>query len=119
MTRKLNKPIAGYHLLMILSAVDHKFHAGEDLVIRDWLLEQFPFAVDLDKELHVISSLDEEAYMSNFQNAMNDFYQDSTEQERNELLAFAIKLAKSDKVISAEENTFLNELFTNWGNGTD
>jgi len=26
--QKSNKPIAGYHLLMILSAVDHEFSAG-------------------------------------------------------------------------------------------
>ena len=34
---KMNKTISGYHILMILSAVDFVFHVNEDLVIRDWL----------------------------------------------------------------------------------
>jgi hypothetical protein len=119
MSRKLNKPLAGYHLLMILSAVDNRFHVEEDLVIRDWLVEQFPFATDLDKELAHISSIKPEDFMSNYQDAMNDFYADSDEKERNELISFAMKLAKSDRVITPEENKFLNELFEKWGNGND
>jgi hypothetical protein len=57
--------------------------------------------------------------MSNYQDAMNDFYADSDEKERNELISFAMKLAKSDRVITPEENKFLNELFEKWGNGND
>ena len=33
--RKTNKSIAGFHLLMILSAVDYKFHTNEEKVIRE------------------------------------------------------------------------------------
>jgi hypothetical protein len=94
-------------------------HVEEDLVIRDWLVEQFPFATDLDKELAHISSIKPEDFMSNYQDAMNDFYADSDEKERNELISFAMKLAKSDRVITPEENKFLNELFEKWGNGND
>lgn len=116
---KLNKPIAGYHILMILAAVDNKFQVQEDLVIRDWLVEQFPFATNLDKELELISVINQNEFMTHYQLAMNDYFLDSDENERNALIAFAIKLAKSDKVITPEENIFLNELFDKWGNGSD
>lgn len=115
MTR-YNKPIAGYHLLMILSAVDNKFHVEEDMVIRDWLVEQFPFTTDLDKELEIISSIQPSDFMNHFNIAMEGYYKDSTEKERNNLISFAIKLAKSDRVITKEENIFLDELFEKWGN---
>lgn len=111
---KKNKPVAGYHLLMILSAVDHEFNAAEDMVIREWIASQFPFHVNLDKEMEVLSALDPQDYMIHFQKCMADFYEDSTEHERNELIKFAIQLAKADHHISKEENLFINELFNEW-----
>ena len=45
---------------------------------------------------------------------MDDFYDDATEEERNKLIRFAIKLSKADNVITQEENRFLNLLFENW-----
>lgn len=109
-----NKPVAGYHLLMILSAVDGEFNVKEDMVIRKWLAEQFPFTVNLDREMEVLSALDKNDYMVHFQKCMADFYEDSTEQERNELIQFAIDLVKADKKITREENLFLDELFSEW-----
>lgn len=111
---RMNKPIAGYHLLMILSAVDGEFNAKEDMVIRQWLAEQFPFEVDLDREMEVLSALDKDDYMIHFQKCMADFYEDSTEKERNELIQFAIDLVKADNKITREENLFLDELFCEW-----
>jgi uncharacterized tellurite resistance protein B-like protein len=109
-----NKPVAGYHLLMILAAVDNKFSVSEDMVIRKWLTEQFPFTVNLDKEMEVLSNLSGENYMIHFQKCMADYYEDSTEEERNELIQFAINLAKADNKITVEENVFLDELFNEW-----
>ncbi len=112
---KKNKPIAGYHLLMILSAVDNKFTAAEDMVIREWLASQFPpIHVNLDREIEVLSALEPQNYMIHFQKCMADFYEDSTEKERHELIQFAIQLAKADNKISKEENLFINELFNEW-----
>ena len=116
---KLNKPIAGYHILMILAAVDNKFQVQEDLIIRDWLVEQFPFSTNLDNELEILANLNPTNFMNHYLDAMNDFYLDSNEKERNLLISFAIKLAKSDKIITPEENLYLNELFEKWGNGSD
>jgi len=36
--KKSNKSIAGYHLLMILSAVDHKFSPEEGIKIQEYLV---------------------------------------------------------------------------------
>jgi hypothetical protein len=113
-TMKKNKPLAGYHLLMILSAVDGNFDVKEDMVIREWLAEQFPFPVNLDQEMDVLSNMNPDDYMVHFQRCMADFYEDSTEAERNELMQFAIDLVKADNKITPEENLFLDELFSEW-----
>ena len=111
---KLNKPIAGYHILMILSAVDGKISGNEDLVIKKWIEKEMPLHVNLDKEAEALSAMKEEDYMIHFQKCIADFYEDSTEEERNDLIQYAIKLAKADNNISPEENIFINELFNEW-----
>ena len=111
---RLNKTIAGYHLLMILSAVDFRVGADEDKVIRDYLVQEFPFRVNLDREMAIISNLKQEEWEGHFLKMMDDFYDDATEEERNKLIRFAIKLSKADNVITQEENRFLNLLFENW-----
>jgi hypothetical protein len=110
----MNKTIAGYHLLMILSAVDFRISADEDNIIREYLVSEFPFHVNLDKEMEVISRLKPDEWERHFYKAMDDFYDDATESERNNLLDFAIQLTKADNVITKEENHYLNLLFENW-----
>lgn len=111
---RMNKTIAGYHILMILSAVDFRFNAEEDRVIRDYLVEEFPFRVNLDDQMEVISNLRPEEWEGHFLKAMDDFYDDATEAERNSLLAFALELSRADQVITREENHYLNLLFEHW-----
>ena len=111
---KKNKPIAGYHILMILSAVDGKFNVNEDLIIEKWLEKEFPLRVNLDKETELLSKLNPDDYMIHFQKCMADFYEDSTERERIQFLDYAIKLAKAVKPITPEENIFIDELFNEW-----
>ncbi|HAD34997.1 MAG TPA: hypothetical protein DCF44_10990 [Chitinophagaceae bacterium] len=112
--RKMNKTIAGYHMLMILSAVDFSFHIEEEKIIREYIFQEFPFKVDLDNEIHLISSLHHDEWRAHFLQCMDDFYEDSTETERNSLLKFALYLAKADGVITVEENSFLKHLFEAW-----
>ena len=112
--RRLNKTIAGYHLLMILSAVDFRIGSSEDKVIRDYLVQEFPFRVNLDREMAIISNLKPEEWHSHFLKMMDDFYDDATEEERNKLISFAVQLTKADDVITKEENDYLNLLFQNW-----
>lgn len=109
-----NKTIAGYHILMILSAVDFKFHIGEEKIIREYLFQEFPFQINLDNEIHAISSLTHEDWLPNFLECIDDFTEDSTPEERNELLKFALHLVKADDVITHSENAFLQHLFDAW-----
>ena len=110
----MNKAIAGYHLLMILSAVDFRISGAEDMVIRRYLVQEFPFNVNLDREMAIISNLKPDEWEQHFVKAMDDFYDDATEEERNNLINFAIQLTKADNVITKEENYYLNLLFDNW-----
>jgi len=112
--KRLNKTIAGYHLLMILSAVDYRVNAEEDKVIRDYLVHEFPFRVNLDREMAIISNLKPEEWKGHFLKMMDDFYDDATEEERNKLIRFALDLTKADNVITKEENDYLNLLFEHW-----
>ena len=106
--------MAGYHMLMILSHVDGDFDKNEGKVIVNYLKESFPFRVELDNELEILSALPKEDYFLHFNNAMNDFYEDSIPQERIDFLNFAVKMVKADRKITQEENKYLKELFFAW-----
>lgn len=112
--KRMNKTMAGYHLLMILSAIDFRVTGKEDIVIRDYLVSEFPIHINLDREMAVISALKPNEWERHFYKAMDDFYDDATEEERNSLLDFAVKLTSADDVITKEENRYLNILFENW-----
>ncbi len=99
---------------MILSAVDRRIGAAEDAVIRNYLVAEFPFHVNLDREMEVISNLRPDEWEAHFIKSMDDFFDDATEEERKKLLRFALELTKADKVITKEENYYLNLLFENW-----
>ncbi len=111
---RTNKTIAGYHLLMILSAVDFRFNPQEDMVIREYLEQEFPIYVNLDKEMEKISNLTPDDWEPHFLKYMDDFYDDATEEERYNLIEFAVALTKADNVITVEENRYLNMLFDAW-----
>ncbi len=114
MKNRNNKTIAGYHILMILSAVDRRFSIEEDLIIKEYLQKEFPFDISLDKQMETISSLTYDEYESHFMHMMDDFYSDSTLEERNSMLDFAVKLVKADSIITKEENKYLQILFDTW-----
>ena len=93
---------------MILSAVDFRVGPKEDNVIREYLVTEFPFRVNLDREMEKISRLRPEEWEGHFVKAMDDFYDDATPEDRTKLLDFAIQLTKGDDVITKEENHYLN-----------
>jgi hypothetical protein len=111
---KLNKVMAGYHMLMILSQVDGHFAPEEGRVVIKYLQDTFPFRLNLDMELDILSNLDREDYESHFQTCMDDFYEDSTYEERVHFLDFAARLVGADNHVSKEENIFLARLFDAW-----
>ncbi len=113
-TLKFNKAEAGYHLLQLLSVIDGDFSVSEDLIIRRYLVENYPFHVNLDGAMDEISVLKPADYILHFQKCMDDFYQDSTPEERTHFMDFAVKLVSADEKITAEENNFLQILFDAW-----
>ena len=112
--KKSNKSIAGYHLLMILSAVDHKFSPEEGIKIQEYLAEEFPFKVNLDNELEVIASLQPEAWKDHFEFHARCFYEDSTEEERIKFITFAKSLIKADNLVTNDEHRFYKLLKNLW-----
>ncbi len=111
---KLNKVMAGYHMLVILSQVDGKFDPAEGKVIVNYLKDSFPFRFNLDHEMDILSNLPKEDYFLHFNNAMNDFYEDSTVEERTDFLNYAVKMVMADKKLTKDENKYLKELFFAW-----
>jgi hypothetical protein len=110
----MNKTIAGYHLLMILSAVDYRMPSPGDAIIRRYLVQEFPIRINLDREMARISALHPSEWESHFMQAADDFFDDATEEERYHFMDFAIQLAKADNVITHAENRYLNILFEQW-----
>lgn len=112
----MNKTMAGYHILMILSAIDFRFDARADNIIRSYLLQEFPFHVSLDREMAIISNLKYTEWENHFLKAIDDFYEDSTYPERINLINFAQQLCQADDVITSSENYYLNLLYKSWSN---
>lgn len=112
--QKSNKPIAGYHLLMILSAVDHEFSPEEGIKIQEYLSEEFPFRINLDNELDAIACLNPEDWKDHFEFHARCFYDDSTEEERLRFVAFAKTLIKADDSVSDEEHRFYSLMKNIW-----
>ncbi len=63
----MERAIAGYHLLMLLTVVDNKLNGKEDIVIRDSLSTEFNFTANLDDEMKALSNLSKEDYTLHFQ----------------------------------------------------
>lgn len=114
MESHMNTPRAGYHMLQILCAADGKLDASKDLIIRNYLANEFPFTIDLDYETEILSKLSPEDYPTHFAKAMEDFSLDSTPEERQRFLNYAMQLATVDREVTLEEDNYLHELFMSW-----
>ena len=111
---RMNKTIAGFHMLMILSAVDYRLNGDEESIIIKYLLQEFPFNVNLDKQMEIISRLKHDEWEAHFEKCIDDVHDDSTEEERMNILTFALHLTKADDVITMEENHYLQKMFDVW-----
>lgn len=112
--KKSNKSIAGYHLLMILSAVDGVFAPEEGLFIQQYLAEEFPFKMDLDDELDVIATLHTDEWEAHFNFHAECFLEDSEESERESFIKFAKSLIKADDKVDDMEHKFYKKLKSIW-----
>ena len=110
----MNKAKSGYCLLMILSAVDNEFQAEEKAIINKYVENKWPAHFENDACDQMIAVLDAEDWWPKFVECRDDFYNDTTEKERNEFLQFAMDLVKADQIITAEENRYLKSLFDTW-----
>lgn len=116
MSKKSNKTIAGYHILMILSTVDNSFDPRADNIIREYLSEEAPFPINLDNELDELILIEDEDVKNHFVKKVDDFYDDSTHEERKEFLNFTKKLIRADEEITPEENSFYRILVREFKN---
>jgi len=112
--QKSNKPIAGYHLLMILSSVDGEFAPEEGMKVQEYLAEEFPFRINLDNELEVIANLQPEEWKDHFEFHARCFLEDSTENERKSFVEFAKSLIKADNEVTEDEHRFYKLLKNLW-----
>jgi hypothetical protein len=112
--KKSNKSIAGYHLLMILSAVDEEFGPEEGMMIQQYLADEFPFKMNLDDELEVIALLKPEDWKAHFEFHAQCFFDDSTPEERISFRKFAKTLIKADQEVSEMEHDFYQILKDHW-----
>lgn len=112
--KKSNKSIAGYHLLMILSAVDGEFSPEEGMMIQQYLADEFPFKMDLDDELEVIALLRPEEWKAHFEFHAQCFLDDSTPEERISFRQFAKTLIKADEEVADSEHDYYQMLKDIW-----
>lgn len=112
--QKSNKSIAGYHILMILSSVDGEFAPEEGLKLQEYLADEFPFKIDLDDELDVIATLQPEEWKAHFEFHAQCFFDDSTEEERQDFMKFAKSLIKADDKVSDQEHDYYMILKKIW-----
>jgi uncharacterized tellurite resistance protein B-like protein len=112
---KLNKDIAGFQMLSMLSQIDGEFKPEEGKVIVDYITQNFPIGGNFDAALEELCVLKDEDYLSHFEKIANDFLEESTEKERLEFLRFAMKLINADEKVAKEEDTMVSRLFQWWG----
>ena len=110
----LNKDIAGFHILSILSETDGDFNPSEGLVIVDYLEKNFPLGGNFDDEIEVLSTLKKEDYSKHLKIAAEAFYKESTPKERIDFLKFALKLIRADEKVAREEDKMISRLFEMW-----
>lgn len=112
--KKSNKIIAGYHLLTMIATAEGVIDASSDDVIREYLSVESLIRLNLDDELDQIINLKEEEFEPHFEQKARDFYDDSTESEREEFKLFAQDLIRADNKITKEENRHYRLLLKTW-----
>jgi uncharacterized tellurite resistance protein B-like protein len=111
----MNKTEAGFHILMILSLVDGSIHREESSVILDFLEERFHEPIEIIKEQAFLRACPEEERLNHFTETAQHFFKISSQDDRNNLISFAMKVAMADDKMEKEENVYINTLFDCWG----
>ncbi|MFT5512299.1 MAG: putative tellurite resistance protein B-like protein [Bacteroidia bacterium] len=111
---QFNKDITGYLILSILAEADGDFDAREGSVIVDYINKNFPLGSNLEQAGEEISALKPAEYETKLVQLAQDFYVESSEEERTDFLRFAMKLVRADDQIADEENVLITKLFEAW-----
>ena len=109
-----NKDVSGFQILNLLAEIDGDFNADEGQVIVDYVAKKFPLGGNLEDAMEEVSTTNPEDYPILLQKCAEDFYADSNEEERLELIDFAIKVLKADNKIDESENWLVNKLYQYW-----
>jgi uncharacterized tellurite resistance protein B-like protein len=112
---KMNKTEAGFHLLVILSLADGTIQKAESDVILDFLEKSFKEPIDLIKEQAFLRACPSEEHLGHFTETAQQFYKISNTEDRNKLIAFAMKVVMADEEMEKRENAFINALYDAWG----
>lgn len=112
---KMNKTEAGFHILMILSLADGSLHKAESSVILDFLEKSFHEPIEIIKEQAFLRACPVEEMLNHFTETAQQFYRISSIKERNDLIAFAMKVVMADEKMESEENVYINTLYDCWG----
>lgn len=110
----ISPAVAGYHILMILAEVDGQVATEENAVIRQYLEERHPLQLDPNYEVAFLDAMDRGHYNELFEQAANEYYMNSTIEQRVSFIQFAFDIIKADDKITKEENIFLNMLYDLW-----
>ncbi len=112
---KLNKTEAGFHLLMGLSMADGNMNRVESSVILEFLEKQFNDNIEIIKEQAFLRALPTEELDNHIQEVANQLYKITTADERDKLIAFAMKVVMADKKMEKSENSLINAVYDAWG----
>jgi uncharacterized tellurite resistance protein B-like protein len=111
---QLNKAVAGFHLLAILSNVDGNIADEESEIAGRYISKHFKDEFLPKQEMQFLKLLKKEEYFLHFKECMDQFYSKSSVNERADFIKFAVDMVKADREITSEENLYLNELLTGW-----
>lgn len=112
---KLNKALAGYHLLVMIAHSDGVFSSSEEKVVKAYLSSNPGELKNLDAARNRLKEMKNDDRFYHFQQAAVEFYAQSTEHERMAFINLVFELIQSDRKITIEENHYLNELYNTWG----
>lgn len=110
----MNKAIAGYHMLMILSVVDGNYEVAEGKVIVDFLAKNYQLHIDIEKENQALLEVDKHRIPQHFGQSAREFESVTNEEERIDFLMFAYKLIMAEGKLAMEEEKIFISLAHLW-----
>jgi uncharacterized tellurite resistance protein B-like protein len=109
-----NKELSGYIMLSLLAEADGDYDAREGGIIVNYIKENFPQGSNFEDAIDFLAGVPQDKYEDELVHLAQDFYSQSTDEERTDFLRFAMKLVRADEQIAKEENMLITKLFEAW-----